>query len=71
MNGVQCSLNYLMDLIHFILVMLAPRPQQFGMLVFTSLLFVATGHALYFFYARKRKIKNARAPKTARKGVFT
>uniref|UniRef100_A0A8D2DCF2 Solute carrier family 40 member n=1 Tax=Sciurus vulgaris TaxID=55149 RepID=A0A8D2DCF2_SCIVU len=52
-NGVQCSLNYLMDLIHFILVMLAPRPQQFGMLVFISMLFVTTGHVLYFFYARK------------------
>ncbi|XP_068406609.1 uncharacterized protein [Eschrichtius robustus] len=24
-NGVQCSLNYLMDLIHFVLVMLAPQ----------------------------------------------
>uniref|UniRef100_H0XNK0 Solute carrier family 40 member n=1 Tax=Otolemur garnettii TaxID=30611 RepID=H0XNK0_OTOGA len=51
-NGVQCSLNYLMDLIHFVLVMLAPRPQQFGMLVFISILFVTTGHVLYFFYAR-------------------
>ncbi|XP_055468865.1 solute carrier family 40 member 1-like [Psammomys obesus] len=54
-NGVQCSLNYLMDLIHFILVMLAPRPQQFGMLVFLSMLFVGTGHVLYFFYSRRSK----------------
>nr|XP_012628753.1 solute carrier family 40 member 1-like isoform X2 [Microcebus murinus] len=60
-NGVQCSLNYLMDLIHFVLVMLAPWPQQFGVLVFISIPFVTTGHMLYFFYARKCKIKNAHA----------
>nr|XP_012802990.2 solute carrier family 40 member 1-like [Jaculus jaculus] len=58
-NGVQCSLNYLMDLIHFMLVMLAPRPQQFGMLVFLSILFVITGHVLYFFYARKRHLRTS------------
>uniref|UniRef100_A0A8D2DCJ3 Solute carrier family 40 member n=1 Tax=Sciurus vulgaris TaxID=55149 RepID=A0A8D2DCJ3_SCIVU len=58
-NGVQCSLNYLMDLIHFILVMLAPRPQQFGMLVFISMLFVTTGHVLYFFYARNTSQSNS------------
>ncbi|ELK12580.1 Solute carrier family 40 member 1 [Pteropus alecto] len=50
-NGMQCSLNYLVDLIPFILIMLAPRPQQFGMLVFITLLFVTMGHTLYFFYA--------------------
>uniref|UniRef100_A0A8C5YXK0 Solute carrier family 40 member n=1 Tax=Marmota marmota marmota TaxID=9994 RepID=A0A8C5YXK0_MARMA len=58
-NGVQCSLNYLMDLIHFILVMLAPQPQQFGMLVFISMLFVTTGHVLYFFYARNTSQSNS------------
>ncbi|XP_052576359.1 solute carrier family 40 protein member 1-like [Peromyscus californicus insignis] len=67
-NGVQCSLNYLMDLIHFVLVMLAPRPQQFGMLVFLSMLFVTTGHMLYFFYARKNKTKKAHVIKTSEKG---
>nr|XP_023420031.1 solute carrier family 40 member 1-like [Cavia porcellus] len=67
-NGVQCSLNYLMDLIHFILVMLAPRPQQFGLLVFISILFVTMGHMLYFFYARKCKIKNTHINETAKKG---
>ncbi|ELW67597.1 Solute carrier family 40 member 1 [Tupaia chinensis] len=70
-NGVQCSLNYLMDLIHFVLVMLAPRPQQFGVLVFISILFVTTGHVLYFVYARKCKIKNAPVKKTARKGSWS
>ncbi|XP_066209869.1 solute carrier family 40 member 1-like [Saccopteryx leptura] len=70
-NGVQCSLNYLMDLIHFLLVMLAPRPQQFGALVFLSVLFVTTGHVLYFLYARKCKIKNAPVQKTEKKDPLT
>ncbi|XP_069317348.1 ferroportin-like isoform X1 [Eulemur rufifrons] len=70
-NGVQCSLNYLMDLIHFVLVMLAPWPQQFGMLVLISIPFVTTGHMLYFFYARKCKIKNAHAKKTVKKSTWT
>lgn len=52
-NNVQCSLNYLMDLTHFILVRLAPQPQQFGVLVFISLLFVTMGHALYSFLRKK------------------
>uniref|UniRef100_A0A8C9PRA1 Solute carrier family 40 member n=1 Tax=Spermophilus dauricus TaxID=99837 RepID=A0A8C9PRA1_SPEDA len=69
-NGVQCSLNYLMDLIHFILVMLAPRPQQFGMLVFISMLFVTTGHVLYFFYARKCKIENSQVNETMKKVLY-
>nr|XP_020848863.1 solute carrier family 40 member 1-like [Phascolarctos cinereus] len=50
-NGVQCSMNYLMDLIHFILVILAPAPQQFGLLVFISIIFVIMGHTMYFVYA--------------------
>uniref|UniRef100_A0A8C3ICV8 Solute carrier family 40 member n=1 Tax=Chrysemys picta bellii TaxID=8478 RepID=A0A8C3ICV8_CHRPI len=49
-NGVQSSMNYLMDLVHFIMVILAPQPQQFGLLVIISLLFVITGHVMYFIY---------------------
>ncbi|TFK07344.1 membralin [Platysternon megacephalum] len=56
-NGVQSSMNYLMDLVHFIMVILAPQPQQFGLLVIISLLFVITGHVMYFIYAKKYKIK--------------
>uniref|UniRef100_K7FVP5 Solute carrier family 40 member n=1 Tax=Pelodiscus sinensis TaxID=13735 RepID=K7FVP5_PELSI len=52
-NGVQSSMNYLMDLVHFIMVILAPQPQQFGLLVIISLLFVITGHVMYFIYAKK------------------
>ncbi|CAM4594730.1 unnamed protein product [Lepidochelys kempii] len=61
-NGVQSSMNYLMDLVHFIMVILAPQPQQFGLLVIISLLFVITGHVMYFIYAKKYKIKETVIP---------
>uniref|UniRef100_A0A8C0JAU2 Solute carrier family 40 member n=1 Tax=Chelonoidis abingdonii TaxID=106734 RepID=A0A8C0JAU2_CHEAB len=66
-NGVQSSMNYLMDLVHFIMVILAPQPQQFGLLVIISLLFVITGHVMYFIYAKKYKIKETVIQPTGRK----
>ncbi|XP_041725317.1 solute carrier family 40 member 1-like isoform X2 [Coregonus clupeaformis] len=59
-NGVQSSMNYLMDLLHFIMVISAPQPQHFGILVIISVLFITTGHTMYFLYARKAKRKPAR-----------
>ncbi|KAG8443029.1 hypothetical protein GDO86_011735 [Hymenochirus boettgeri] len=56
-NGVQSSMNYLMDLVHFVMVILAPQPQQFGLLVIISMLFVIAGHTMYFFYTRKYKLQ--------------
>uniref|UniRef100_A0A8C1JWF4 Solute carrier family 40 member n=1 Tax=Cyprinus carpio TaxID=7962 RepID=A0A8C1JWF4_CYPCA len=56
-NGVQSSMNYLMDLLHFIMVISAPQPQHFGILVIISILFIFTGHTMYFLYARKVKRK--------------
>uniref|UniRef100_A0A672LRS6 Solute carrier family 40 member n=1 Tax=Sinocyclocheilus grahami TaxID=75366 RepID=A0A672LRS6_SINGR len=52
-NGVQSSMNYLMDLLHFIMVISVPQPQHFGILVIISILFIFTGHTMYFLYARK------------------
>ncbi|XP_036615335.1 solute carrier family 40 member 1-like [Trichosurus vulpecula] len=66
-NGVQCSMNYLMDLIHFILVILAPAPQQFGLLVFISIIFVIMGHAMYFVYARRYRNQHPRTQKTPKR----
>uniref|UniRef100_A0A674HWX5 Solute carrier family 40 member n=1 Tax=Terrapene triunguis TaxID=2587831 RepID=A0A674HWX5_9SAUR len=68
-NGVQSSMNYLMDLVHFIMVILAPQPQQFGLLVIISLLFVITGHVMYFIYAKKYKIKET--PKCSSVSILT
>uniref|UniRef100_A0A7N9AMG8 Solute carrier family 40 member n=1 Tax=Mastacembelus armatus TaxID=205130 RepID=A0A7N9AMG8_9TELE len=53
-NGVQSSMNYLMDLLHFIMVISAPQPQHFGILVIISVLFITTGHTMYFLYAHKK-----------------
>ncbi|XP_061082313.1 solute carrier family 40 member 1-like [Conger conger] len=52
-NGVQNSMNYLLDLVHFIMVILAPNPEAFGLLVILSVSFVATGHMMYFRFAYK------------------
>ncbi|CAH2306536.1 solute carrier family 40 member 1, partial [Pelobates cultripes] len=50
-NGVQNSMNYLLDLLHFIMVILGPNPEAFGLLVLISVSFVAMGHIMYFRYA--------------------
>ncbi|XP_048834342.1 solute carrier family 40 member 1 [Brienomyrus brachyistius] len=52
-NGVQNSMNYLLDLLHFVMVILAPNPEAFGLLVIISFSFVAMGHLMYFRFAYK------------------
>ncbi|XP_069589946.1 ferroportin [Ranitomeya imitator] len=52
-NGVQNSMNYLLDLLHFIMVILGPNPEAFGLLVLISVSFVAMGHVMYFRFAYK------------------
>uniref|UniRef100_A0A8D0HFC2 Solute carrier family 40 member n=1 Tax=Sphenodon punctatus TaxID=8508 RepID=A0A8D0HFC2_SPHPU len=52
-NGVQNSMNYLLDLLHFIMVILAPNPEAFGLLVLISVSFVAIGHIMYFRFGLK------------------
>ncbi|KAM5151535.1 ferroportin isoform 2-T2 [Mantella aurantiaca] len=52
-NGVQNSMNYLLDLLHFIMVILGPNPEAFGLLVLISVSFVAMGHIMYFRFAFK------------------
>ncbi|XP_077978181.1 solute carrier family 40 member 1-like [Glandiceps talaboti] len=52
-NGVQSSLNSLMDMLHFILVIFLPRPETFGILIILSFLFVFSGGVLYAVYCYK------------------
>ncbi|CAN9498006.1 unnamed protein product [Ophioblennius macclurei] len=52
-SGVQNSMNYLLDLLHFIMVILAPNQEAFGLLVIISVSFVAMGHLMYFRFAFK------------------
>ncbi|XP_053497694.1 solute carrier family 40 member 1 [Ictalurus furcatus] len=56
-NGVQSSINYMMDLLHFLMVISAPQPQHFGILVIISVFFITAGHIMYFLYTRKAKRK--------------
>ncbi|KAF7708459.1 hypothetical protein HF521_017516 [Silurus meridionalis] len=58
-NGVQSSLNYMMDLLHFLMVISAPQPQHFGIFVIISVLFITAGHIMYFVYAWKAKRKQS------------
>jgi len=44
LNGVQDSLNKLMNLVKFALVILLPSPETFGYLIFVSWLFVFLGY---------------------------
>ncbi|XP_077346927.1 ferroportin-like [Lithobates pipiens] len=52
-NGVQNSINNLLDLLHFIMVILGPNPEAFGLLVLISVSFIAMGHMMYFRFAYK------------------
>ncbi|XP_056425942.1 solute carrier family 40 protein member 1-like isoform X2 [Hyla sarda] len=50
-NGVQNSMNNLFDLMHFIMVILGPNPEAFGLLVLISVYFIAVGHMMFFRFA--------------------
>ncbi|XP_034042764.1 solute carrier family 40 member 1 [Thalassophryne amazonica] len=52
-SGVQNSMNYLLDLLHFMMVILAPNQEAFGLLVIISVSFVTMGHLMYFRFAFK------------------
>uniref|UniRef100_A0A8C5Q8L9 Solute carrier family 40 member n=1 Tax=Leptobrachium leishanense TaxID=445787 RepID=A0A8C5Q8L9_9ANUR len=52
-NGVQKSMNCLLDILHFVMVIIAPNPEAFGLLVLVSFSFVAMGHIMYLRFAHK------------------
>ena len=54
-SGVQSSLNSLMELLTYILVIAFPLPSQFGFLVLISAAFVTLGYILFFIYVHKSK----------------
>ncbi|XP_078573219.1 ferroportin-like [Branchiostoma floridae x Branchiostoma japonicum] len=51
--GVQNSLNFFMDMMHFLLVIILPAPETFGFLILLSFLFTVSGHLLYASYSRQ------------------
>eukprot|EP00058_Branchiostoma_floridae_P023337 XP_002608827.1 hypothetical protein BRAFLDRAFT_125612 [Branchiostoma floridae] len=51
--GVQNSLNFFMDMMHFLLVIVLPAPETFGFLILLSFVFTVSGHLLYASYSRQ------------------
>ena len=49
--GVQNSLNQLMDMLKFVMVIVAPEPEVFGLLVLISFAFVLIGCSFYAKYS--------------------
>lgn len=56
--GVQTALNQLMDMIKFVMVIVAPQPELFGLLVLISFAFVCLGWILYAKYACSARNKH-------------
>lgn len=50
-NGVQNSLNSLLDMLKFLLVLFFVTPKVFGYLIILSYIFVSIGSALYASYS--------------------
>ena len=54
-GGVQNSLNYFVDMVKFILVILLPHIETFGILVILSFIFVWLASVLFMFHAYRTK----------------
>ena len=54
-NGVQSSLNKLMDILKFLIVMFLPWPEVFGWLIIMSFAFICIGFLLFAIYAHKER----------------
>lgn len=54
-NGVQTSLNQLMDMLKFVMVIIAPQPEVFGLLVLISFGFILLGWLFYAKYSHKAR----------------
>ena len=54
-NGVQTSLNQLMDMLKFVMVIVAPQPEVFGILIFISFAFILLGWVFYAKYSHQSR----------------
>lgn len=52
-SGVQNSVNMLMTLLKFVMVVAAPEPQLFGILVLISFAFILLANVVYAVYSYK------------------
>ncbi|OWF35570.1 solute carrier family 40 member 1-like isoform X2 [Mizuhopecten yessoensis] len=54
-NGVQSSLNQCADMIKFLMVIVAPDPEVFGILILISFAFICLGWLFYAKYSRSAR----------------
>jgi len=54
-NGVQTALNTFMSMFEFIMVLVAPEPHTFGILVIVSFVCVAMGDLFFIIYCRRAR----------------
>lgn len=54
-NGVQNSLNMLMDMLKFTLVIFIPNIRHFGYLILASYAFICMAGCLFAYHARKMR----------------
>ena len=54
-SGVMNAMNSNMDMLHYVLVIVAPRPQDFRYLIVVSYLMVVLGYVLYLVYVRRAR----------------
>ncbi|XP_033762325.1 solute carrier family 40 member 1-like isoform X2 [Pecten maximus] len=54
-NGVQSSLNQCADMLKFLMVIVAPEPEVFGILVLISFSFICIGWVFYAKYSRSAR----------------
>ena len=54
-GGVMNAMNSIMDMLHYVLVIAAPRPEHFGWLTLISVAMVTLGLVLYGAYIRKSR----------------
>ena len=54
-SGVMGAMNSIMDMLHYVLVIAAPKPEHFGILALISVAMIAVGWLLYALYVRKAR----------------
>ncbi len=54
-SGVMSAMNSAMDMLHYVLVIVAPRPENFNILTVISFVMVAIGWLFYSIYVRKSR----------------
>ena len=54
-NGVQTSLNQLMNMLKFVMVIVAPQPEVFGLLIIISFAFILLGWMFYAKYSHQTR----------------